>query len=186
MEINERDVLAAYKDAGEDSKMLLEKLFGKGMFKTKPVTERIKTFEDACEELGYNHKFVLQYRTFKHTGACDCKDISAYLKLRIICTALNDGWKPKFTESEYRYYPHLILYTKKEVENIDENMKKRLCLGNNTGVSSRCGLIAAIADNRFGNIYTIVGSRLCLRTRELAEYCGRQFTNLWKDLYIGK
>lgn len=186
MEINERDVLAAYKDAGEDSKMLLEKVFCKGVFKTKPVTERIRTFEDACDELGKNHKFVLQYRTLKYTDVCDCKDISAYLKLRIICAALNDGWKPKFTESEYRYYPHLILYTKKEVENIDENMKKRLCLGNNTDVSSRCGLIVAIANNGFGNIYAIVGSHLALKTRELAIYCGRQFIDLWKDLYIGK
>ena len=31
-----------------------------------------------------------------------------------------------------------------------------------------------------------VGSRLALKTKELAKYAGRQFVNLWADFYFTK
>ena len=37
----------------------LHKCFGKEAFKLKDVTERIKTFEDACKELGENNPLIL-------------------------------------------------------------------------------------------------------------------------------
>ena len=63
----------------------------------RPVTERVKTFEDACNELGPKHPFVLQYK-FNYneedgwSDNADTRDFSAYLKLRIITAALNGGW----------------------------------------------------------------------------------------------
>ena len=60
----------------------------------RPVTERIKTFEDARSELGSAHPLVEEYETI----TCRCgglsTDILAYMKLRIICTALNEGREP--------------------------------------------------------------------------------------------
>ena len=148
------------------------------------IKKGIKTFEDAYNELGINHKFVEDY------SRCACsvsKDIEAYLKLRIICAALNEGWEPQFTNDEYRYYPYLILYTKEDVEGMDEETKnERGLFGGNANNGSSCGPVAANAHFDFGHAYATLGSRLCLRTRELAVYCGRQFIDLWYDLYVGK
>lgn len=71
--------------------------------KPKDVTERIKTFEDACKELGNEHPFVRTYNEYARNMSEENKndvDVIAYLKLRIIVAALNEGWKPKFTEDE--------------------------------------------------------------------------------------
>ncbi len=69
----------------------------------RPITERVKTFEDACNILGENHPCVVAYNAFERDvmAAVDPKeiaDVAAYLKLRIIATALNEGWEPQFTE----------------------------------------------------------------------------------------
>ena len=63
--------------------------------KPKDVTERIKTFEDACEELGNDHPFVRTYNEYARNISEENKndvDIIAYLKLRIIVAALNEGY----------------------------------------------------------------------------------------------
>lgn len=108
MEIKKENVLAAYetaRKAGADSTMkVLESLFGEETFKPKDVTERIKTFEDACQELGEEHPFVVAYRAVEDIDECG-EDIEAYLKLRIIVAALNEGWTPKLKEDEILYYP---------------------------------------------------------------------------------
>lgn len=89
MEIKKENVLAAYETAretGADSTMkVLEALFGEDTFKPKDVTERIKTFEDACRELGMEHPFVAAYNAWIMNEEFDDQlDILAYLKLRII------------------------------------------------------------------------------------------------------
>ena len=74
----------------------------------RPITERVKTFEDACNELGEENVLVQAYRTaeFNTSGnQNDVSDVVAYLKLRIIVAALNEGWQPTFSDDEYRYYP---------------------------------------------------------------------------------
>ena len=90
----------------------------------RPVTERIKTFEDACNELGEDHPMVSVYDALvtRANGEQSLaewmgKDVVAFLKLRIITEALNEGWHPKFTEDEYRYYPWFYIYTKEEYDN---------------------------------------------------------------------
>ena len=39
----------------------------------------------------------------------------------------------------------------------------------------------------FGNEYAFAGSgsRLKLKSRELADYCGKQFEDIWKDIQLG-
>lgn len=91
----------------------MHKCFGEDIFKPKDVTERIKTFEDACNELGKEHTLVREYLDVHHTGIMFGADIIAYLKLRIIAAALNEGWEPQFTEDEWRYFPWFYLYTQK-------------------------------------------------------------------------
>ena len=60
--IKKEYVLNAYKHASEEQKALLESMFGKDMFKPKDIMERVKTFEDAYNELGEEHSYVQEYR----------------------------------------------------------------------------------------------------------------------------
>ncbi len=135
MEIKEENIISAYKTADDNGKKLLQALFPNTQLEAnktsekRPITERIKTFDDACEVLGENNDLVKAYKeTMPTCTYTDAKDILAYLKLRIICAALNDGWKPKFTEDEYRYYPWFYLYSEKEVEEMDEEEKQEINL----------------------------------------------------------
>lgn len=150
--------------------------------KPKDIMERIKTFEDALNELGRNHPLVCQYNNIDDVDS----DLSAYLKLRIIVAALNEGWTPKFTIDECRYYPYFYLYTKDVVERMDEDEKKNLvAFGGFAYGGTFCGLGYVSSHNAFTFSYARYGSRLALKTRELAEYCGKQFKELWFDFCVG-
>ena len=92
IQINTDALIKAYKESSNDCKNILESLFGEEIFKSKDITERIKTFEDACNELGIEHPFVRSYNLWMNYGAYNQPDVDAYLKLRIIAAALNEGW----------------------------------------------------------------------------------------------
>lgn len=126
------NIIKAYqiaKETGADSTCkVLEALYPDMDFTPKdnrPVTERIKTFEDACSELGEDHLFVQMfydiYNKSEKAGANINNDVVAYLKLRIVCAALNEGWEPKHTEDEVRYYPWHWLYTQDEIDDMDND-----------------------------------------------------------------
>ena len=125
MEIKIENVKAAFNTADESGKKLLLALFPELSSETaqkadnRPVTERIKTFEDAARAMGINDPEAWEdnYSNLE-------PDILAYFKLRIICAALNEGWEPQFTEDEWRYYPWFWLYTQDEIDNMDEDEKK--------------------------------------------------------------
>ena len=51
------------------------------------------------------------------------KDIIAFAKLRVIVEALNEGWNPTFSESEYRYYLWFRIYSKDEFDSISDYYK---------------------------------------------------------------
>jgi hypothetical protein len=149
----------------------------------RPVTERIKTFEDACNALGNKHPFVMQFNYIKGNRKTvnTFEDVVAYLKLRIIVAALNEGWEPKFTEDEYRYFPWFYFYTKEEYNKLDDEEKGRCVLRSGFSASANFGFVhvGASVDASFSSTY--VGSRLAFRTRELAAYAGRQFIEEWAD-----
>lgn len=155
----------------------------------RPVTERIKTFEDACNELGEDNLMVRVYQTLiARAGKTEQslaewmgKDVVAFLKLRIITEALNEGWHPKFTEDEYRYYPWFYIYTKEEYDNFSEEEKRR-CVGRASySASAVGGLVYSYAYSASSSSYAIYGVRLAFSTRELAEYAGKQFIDIWAD-----
>lgn len=148
-----------------------------------PVTERIKTFNDARNELGDNHPLVCQYRDayFKYKGEPMTKDLMAYLKLRIIVAALNEGWEPKFTEDEYRYFPWFRFYTEEEYNKLDNKEKERCALHSNNSTVSWVGFVVCHSWNDVSFSDTVVGSRLAFKTRELAVYAGKQFIKEYFD-----
>ena len=179
-------MLAAYTGASDEQKKLLEAMFGKDTFKSENVMDRIKTFEDACKELGDIHAFVAAFKIAEVNGAFG-PDIIAYLKLRIICAALNEGWKPKFDREEYRYYPWFYIYSKDEYDALSEEEKEKCCVVSRVArrsgdYSDTVGGVAFVfVSSAASNGYVNVGSRLAFKTRELAEYCGTQFIDIWVD-----
>ena len=154
----------------------------------RPVAERIKTFDDACNELGADHPMVSVYDALvtRANGEQSLaewmgKDVVAFLKLRIITEALNEGWHPKFTEDEYRYYPWFYIYTKEEYDNFSEEEKRR-CVGRaGGGASARGGLGCSYAGGASSDSGAGGGVRLAFSNRDLAEYAGRQFIDIWAD-----
>lgn len=149
--------------------------------KPRNVMERVKTFKDACNELGIEPDEWMQDKKELGLEA----DVIAYLKLRIIAAALNEGWQPQFTEDEYRYFPWFCLYTQSEIDEMSEEDKSRVVYrsGNSAGASG--GVACAVAGGDSSYTVAGVGSRLAFKTRELAEYAGRQFVEIWAD-YVFK
>lgn len=154
----------------------------------RPVAERIKTFEDACNELGEDHPMLSVYDALvtRANGEQSLaewmgKDVVAFLKLRIITEALNEGWHPKFTEDEYRYYPWFYIYTKEEYDNFSEEEKRR-CVGRARGSADASGgLVCSGASVASSDSVADSGVRLVFSNRDLAEYAGRQFIDIWAD-----
>ena len=150
----------------------------------RPVTERIKTFEDACRELGENHPFVRAYNGYVKNISEENKndgDVITYLKLRIITAALNEGWVPTFGEDECRFYPWFYIYTKEEYEELDE-YTKTLCCAPLRSVSNAFavgGIVFASAGDAGLSSRSNYGVQLAFKTKELAEYCGKQFIDIW-------
>lgn len=166
----------------------MHKVFGEETFKPKDIMERVKTFEDACRELGEDHPFVRSYNGYAnniHENNKNDTDILAYLKLRIICAALNEGWEPQFTEDEWRYYPWFTLWTEDELsEKSDEWKTDRHLISTGEYQTDYAGLAYAGSDRAPSNANACIGSRLCLKSDTLAVYCGKQFINIWADFCL--
>lgn len=161
----------------------MEKTFGKEVFKPHDITERVKTFDDACRELGEEHLFVLEWHSVCFVTLSP--DIEAYLQLRIICAALNEGWEPQFTEDEARWYPWHFLWTTKELEEKDEEWKQdRRLIDTGDFNTEYSGFTYAFPNDASSHSYMGVASRLCLKSEALADYCGRQFIELWAYLNL--
>ena len=122
----------------------------------KKITDLVKTFDDACTELGIsplNEDKLMDLGLTKH-------DI-AYQKLATIVKALNEGWVPDVCDDRvYRWYPWFVTNGSPSSFAFDDSGYGRAC------ANAGCG------------------SRLCLKNKELSEYCGKQFIDLWKQFII--
>ena len=189
MEIKIENVKAAFNTADESGKKLLLALFPELSSETaqkadnRPVTERIRTFEDAMLELGEEHPFVKEW----HLGENLSPELEAYLQLRVICAALNEGWEPKFTEDEVRWFPWFWLNTQDEINNMDEQEKQaRHLISTGDYETEFAGFACAYSSAAPSAASANVGSRLCLKSEALAVYCGKQFIDLWADFLLIK
>lgn len=179
--ISKQDLLKAYCEAEPSQKEFMKQIFGADTFASN-VMQRVKTFQDAVNELGNEHPLVIEYNTWcKQIGGAYSADVMAYLKLRIITAALNEGWEPKFTKDEWRYYPYFYLITKEEYEQLSDEEKGR-CVGRSyNNANANGGLVYAYSDCGSTDSDTDNGVRLAFRTSELAEYAGKQFIDIWAD-----
>lgn len=174
IQVFDTSIIAAYNNAGNETKKCLEKLFPNVDF-SKPVDimDRVKTWDDVVDELGYDPTRNLP------TNAEP--DLVAYVKLRAIAQVLNEGWTPQFTTDEYRYFPWFYLYTQDEIDKMSEEKRSRVVLRSVNDAFAYGGVAFAYASSDSSNAYTYDGSRLAFKTEELAVYAGKQFTEIWAD-----
>lgn len=188
LNINKENVLNAYGSATDEQKAMLEIIFGKDTFKSKDITERIKTFEDACKELGSDHPLVLAYQNTNLRDAevaNDNKDIIAYMKLRIIVAALNEGWEPQFIPGEYRWFPYFVLYTKDEIDEMNEKTRAGVVYRSYYYANAYGGVSYANSCYDSASVDANIGSGLAFKTDDLAEYAGNQFIEIYADFMLG-
>ena len=154
--------------------------------KPQNVMERIKTFEDAVAELSNRAmngdkdagKLLDEWKI--SSQVCS-KDLLAYLKLRIITYALNEGWEPQYTKGELRWYFWYDIITKEQYYKLSAEEKSRVVGRGGYSASANCGLVYAFAYNASSLSYTIYGSRLAFKSKELAEYAGKQFVEIYEE-----
>jgi hypothetical protein len=126
---------------------------GEVSFKPTPklITERIKTFEDVLLEINTDQTH------FDSLCVGLSADEIAYKKIKLIAKVLNEGWTPDWTNSnETKYYPWFEM-------------------GSPSGGGFSC------YDCARWNSFSGVGSRLCYKSRDLAIYAGKHFTDIYKD-----
>ena len=70
---------------------------------------------------------------------------------------------------------------------MDEEDRNRLVLwGGHADNGAYCGLAYADSSIAWSDSYAGIGSRLAVKSSEIAIYFGEQFKELWKDFLIGK
>lgn len=185
IDFSQEQLVAFYRSTSTDGRKAVKEALGEQFSEALPATERVKTYEDAVKELGNDHPLVeaASSAEWRFTNSED-KDIIAYLKLRVIVAALNDGWKPQFVPGERRWYPWYELISKDEYDAMSEDEKQeRRCVGRSgSGANAGGGLVYSGADDASSFSGASYGSRLAFKSEALAEYAGMQFAELFADL----
>lgn len=124
--------------------------------KKRTVTQRIKTYEDACTELN-----IQPIPPRKPGEQMRFKSMDAIYKMSVIVKALNGGKRLKVHDFEAeRWYPTFCF------------SKPGLTFKFNKSVCER-------------KEYNMLnGTLFALRSKELSDYCGKQFIWLWKDIIV--
>ena len=153
--------------------------------KNDAITERVRTFSSACIELGIEpNQFMNSYDDILPAHAV------AYLKLCIIAAALNEGWEPKYSKDEKRYYPTFEL--REKYDKADSYLVGFFHLtANGFTASSPSDFISTLTAASPNGAYQISVSvartfpdALAVKSAELAQHFGRQFFHIWKDYLI--
>lgn len=183
LELTSEQLAACYCNGGNEFRQTVKEALGEDFSKELPIQVRVQTFEDAVRELGDEHPAVRTYNSFKYGYSAKEPDVMAYLKLRIITAALNEGWEPQFTEDERRWYCWYNLISKEDLDSMSEEEKKeRRVVGRaNSNADADGGLVYSSASYVPADSYTYSGSRLAFKSEELAEYAGKQFIEIYAD-----
>ena len=182
LNIEKEKAINAYRVGSDEQKQVLELLFGVETLKPKTVMDRVKTFEDALKELKPFHPLVKEYKALRKADVTS--NLIAYSKLCIVTAALNEGWTPKFIKGERRYFPYFFLYTDEEIRNMSEEEKSRVVCRSNYYADAYGGVSCASAHNDSAHVFASFGSRLAFKTRELANYAGKQFIKLYANYLL--
>jgi hypothetical protein len=100
LKIEKETAKRLFPDVPDWFKEELQKEFGEATFKKRKFSD-IKTFEDACEELGISTDMFFGTET---------TDEVAYKKLKVIIKAINQGWVPDWdNKAQKKWWPWFIL-----------------------------------------------------------------------------
>lgn len=117
----------------------------------KNIIERVKSIDDAINELGEDDEEVAELRKLL------IANITSHILYRqqavVIAKALNEGWIADYTNIDQSKYEPRFYYN-----------------------SSAGGFV--FSDFGYWYLYTCVGSRLCFHSSELAKYFGNQFIEI--------
>ena len=149
------------------------------------ITDKIKTFDDACKAIGLAGPEALPELLQEKYAAIVPSHIKAQLKLEIITLALNEGWQHIPDGKHYAYWPWFGLYTAGEIADMGKRGAEERAMINATDVSEVfAGLGYACSHYAWSYSYAYFGSRLAYKSRELARYSGKQFIELWKEALL--
>lgn len=121
------------------------------------IIEKVKSFEDACKVLDITPSVPVV------TGIPEKyqKPLIANYQLMVIAEALNEGWTPDWSNGEFdKWYPWFDM--------------------DNSSSAGRFSFGDADAQRSTSD----VGSRLCFKSEELADYAGTQFLELYRELFV--
>lgn len=181
IQFNKETLVAVYGNCNAVGRKAIKEQLGERLSEILPVTDRVKTFNDAVEELGEEHEAVKAYRAVEWYLRNQMSDIKAYLQLRIITAALNEGWEPQFVKGEYRWYGWYDLISKEDYEALSDEEKSR-CVGRSvSSAGANGGLVCSGAANASSHSYTGDSSRLAFKSEKLAEYAAKQFIEIYAD-----
>ena len=186
IDFSKEQLLSIYRSGGNEARLAIKEALGDEFASTLPVTERIKTLDDAVSELGEDNPAVKAYRSIKYGYAIsetdpETADIMAYAALRVIVEALNEGWKPQFTKGEWRWYAWYDLVSPEQIEDMSEEEKCRVVGRACNYANASGGLVCSHAGNVSTSSNTFSGSRLAFKNEELAEYAAKQFGEIFAD-----
>ena len=72
------------------------------------VTERIKSIEDALNELGDNHEEVIIYKKLITVFDHSCHLVN-YQAAVVLTSAINEGWVPDWDNNEWKYQNYFVM-----------------------------------------------------------------------------
>lgn len=159
LEINENKAYELYPTASPEFKQVLEDTFGKEFFNRK-ITDRVKTYEDACAVLGID-----PHTSMPDTSDCPKEDRRAYIafhKLVVITRVLNEGWRPDWSNTSQPKWFNWW-YTN----------------GNAGLACANSNFAPSLATAHFG-------SRLCFKSEALADYAAETFKGLYEEYLMFK
>lgn len=191
VKISKENLIKSYNEADKATKKTLEAIFGQDMFRPKNIMERVKSYEDACKVLGIDpylncEGLHISDRYCEMHSTLLPKHVIAMLKLETIIRALNEGWVPPQDCETEVWYPWHFIYTQKELDDMSKADKHKRCMldikGKYHGTSAGFGYARSSYATSAANANFC--SRLCLKTRDLAVYCCKQFIDLWAEFRL--
>lgn len=181
IQFNKETLAAVYGNCNAVGRKAIKEQLGERLSEILPVTDRVKTFNDAVEELGEEHEAVKAYRAVEWYLRDQMSDIKAYLQLRIITAALNEGWEPQFVRGEYRWYGWYDLISKEDYEALSDEEKGRVVGRANDHAGANGGLVYSNAVYASSSSSSNSSSRLAFKSEKLAEYAAKQFIEIYAD-----
>jgi hypothetical protein len=122
------------------------------------ITKKIASYEDACKELGLNPENLPVVDTLPEK---DRKSIIAYHKLIVITRALNEGWEADFSNhNQWKYWNYFWV--------------------------NAAGFVSAYTSTTSSSASALLGSRLCFKNYEIAEYARETFKSLYEEFLFIK